>query len=557
MSILSGYKPSDLELEGYDEYRRDPVSNQEVQLDAIEFAAYCDKRFAGACLPTGTGKELIGVSVAKLTGLRTVFLTATKGLQEQYGRNHARNGLVDIRGRSNYTCDDHLTLDCRSGATVGCRLCHGGGCTYEQARNRARDSHLVVTNYAYWFTANDRASGIERMRDDREIKGANPVELLVLDEAHEAPGLLSDYLGVRVYEKEIKRWKGVKELGEEWKEWQEFIKDNDLLLKLGGEIEEIKKVFGKVGRGLQKEQADKLHQAEALREKLARIASMDETDTVIEKKEGTRWGRQWSFDVVWPGKYAEQYLFCGVEKVLLMSATLNKKTMGLLGVKKEDYEFKEWNRIFPAKRCPIYSIPAQNNEGKEVRIQYGTNGEDLTCWIEHIDTIIDTRTDRNGIIQTVSYERQRYLFDHSRHRDLFIGNTADANSQTAQDVADEFKRSPKPAILCSPSFATGWDFPKKECEYIIVCKVPFPPNQGKVQKARKERDPAYPAYQAMMQLVQSAGRGMRSADDQCEVFIVDGHVNWFVWQNKHLAPIWFSKAMRKVFEIPRPPEKLI
>ena len=229
--------------------------------------------------------------------------------------------------------------------------------------------------------------------------------------------------------------------------------------------------------------------------------------------------------------------------------------MSLLGVGKDEYEFREWNRIFPGNRHPIYSIPARR-DGKDIRIDRRTTREDLQAWVDHIDSIIDGRLDRRGIIQTVSYERQRFLFDHSRHREHFLGNTADPDSDTAAEIAEEFRVAVPPRILVSPSFSTGWDFPGRECEYIVLCKVPFKGNGSKVQKVREERDPQYGAYGAMLEMVQGAGRGMRSSDDQCEVFVVDGHVNWFLFQNKNLAPGWFVRGLRKVVEIPEPPEKL-
>jgi Rad3-related DNA helicase len=146
--------------------------------------------------------------------------------------------------------------------------------------------------------------------------------------------------------------------------------------------------------------------------------------------------------------------------------------------------------------------------------------------------------------------------EHSRYASLMVGNTADPESDTALEVARGFREIAAPVILVSPSFAMGWDFPKSECEYIIICKVPFLNNGTKIQREREANDPTYSAYMAMQQLVQSAGRGMRSEDDRCEAIIVDGHLSWFLYRNKSLAPAWFVNAVRKVWEIPNPPEKL-
>lgn len=552
LSILEGYKPSDLGLTDYDAYRTDPSTGREVQLEVIEFAAYCEKRVCGPSVPTGIGKTLIAMSVAKLTGKRTVFLTATKGLQDQYAREGARYGLTDIRGRGNYQCGDYANLDCKGGMSMGCRYANGNGCEYERKKAEARNKEMLVANYAYWFNVNDLANGLQRTDAEAEIFGENPVELLVLDEGHEAPNLLADYLACRVYEGEVKRWVDPRELTEDIGAWKRFAVEH--VKDLDAEIRTTGMELVHLGRKATKQQVDVLHGLEKLRSKLVRISGMQD-DWVLDAKVGTRYGRMWAFDVIWPGRYAEQYLFCSVPKVVVMSATLRPKTLGLLGVRKEDYEFKEWARIFPANRHPIYNSPARY-DGKDVRVDRKITDVQLRAWVEHIDCIIDGRTDRKGIIQTVSYDRQKYLMEHSRHTGIMLGNTQDPDSETASEIADVYKKSKVPCVLVSPSFSTGWDFPGEYCEYIVICKVPFKPNQGKVQKAREMRDKQYGAYLAMIEMVQGAGRGMRSAEDRCEVFVVDGHMGWFLSQNGSLAPDWFVKAVRKVAEIPRAPEKL-
>ena len=556
LKYLEGYTPSDLDLDGYASFRTDALG-REVQLEVVEFAAYCEKRVAACMAPTGIGKSLVALALAKLTGMRTCILTSTKGLQEQYVRDSERYGLVDIRGRSNYECGDYSGegLDCRDGAVLGCRYANGNGCGYERSRAVAKEAGIVSANYAYWMTSNDKGVGIERTGKAVELAGENPFELLILDEGHLAPDLLADYLSVKFYEGDIKAWCDPKLMGDGIEQWQNLIKNVGVVEALKEEMKSAALGLAVLGRKAKREDVGKLRKLESLLQKFERVAGMKE-DWVCEKREGTRYGRVWGFDVIWPGRYAEQYLFCNVPKVVVMSATLRPKTLGLLGVKTSDFEFREWPRIFPANRHPLYNFPAKDEEGKEIRMKYGMPAHQLSAWVEHIDSIIDLRLDRKGLIQTVSYDRQKYLMEHSRHAGLMIGNTSDPESETALQVAESFRDSPAPKILVSPSFATGWDFPGDQCEFTIVCKLPFKPGHGKVAKAREERDPQYGFYLTMVDLVQSAGRGMRSAEDRCEVFVTDGMLNWFLFQNKNLAPDWFVKGMRKVVEMPKPAPKL-
>ena len=60
---------------------------------------------AGA--PAGCGKSLVAHTIGKLSGMKYVVLTATKALQDQQTDEFVDGSeVVDLRGKSNYTCVD-------------------------------------------------------------------------------------------------------------------------------------------------------------------------------------------------------------------------------------------------------------------------------------------------------------------------------------------------------------------------------------------------------------------------------------------------------------------
>jgi Rad3-related DNA helicase len=285
---------------------------------------------------------------------------------------------------------------------------------------------------------------------------------------------------------------------------------------------------------------DRVFELEALAEALEKVAWMDAENWVLEMTPGTKDGRRWEFNSVWPGALAESRLFMGVPKVVLMSGTLRPATMRMLGIKKEESEFREWPRVFPAQNTPVYHVPT-------VRMNAKVDEAGLGKWVERIDEIIDARQAYKGIIHTVSYARQKYLLAHSRHAPVFYCNTNEPESDSAKEIVEKFKAAEGPAILVSPSFGTGWDFPGV-CRWMIVAKMPFPEFRSKVMQARLKKNPAYTAYICMQELVQMAGRCTRSEEDRCQVIIVDDSVQFFMRQNKGLAPEWFR--VMKVGEVP-------
>jgi len=549
VDLLEDLEPADLDL-SFEKYHHE-------QLEAIEKAAYGDKRFQALALPTGGGKSLVGISLHKLLGLRCVVLTSTKGLQQQYLSDFERIGMVDVRGKANYDCHHNKGMDCDVGAAIGCPFTNGHGCMYEMARGVARDSELVITNYKYWMGINEVGQGrIERTAKDANIYGDNPVELLVVDEAHRADQEVSSYLGCRIYEKDIKGFGAPKT--DKMTEWTKFTEDqvDDLAEEMHYFTLEIHHL--RTRGELEKKHTIAYHRMKILLRNLKRISTAGD-DWICEKQTDPRYGRYWQFDIVWPGHHTENVLFNGIGKVVLMSATIRPNTMGLLGIAKGTYQFHEWDRIFPADRHRIYYLPAKTEGGKDIRLRYGMPESELECWVEHIDTILDARDDRKGLIDTVSYDRQQFLMDHSRNAHRMMGNTNDPDSPTATDMADHFRESKTqpPPVLVSPSFGTGWDFPLTECEFIIVAKIPFKPSTGKVMKARdKKSNKNYGKGLTMQDLIQICGRGMRLFVDRCEVFIVDGNLLWFLYSNKRLASRWFVKAVTKIQRLPKRPEKL-
>lgn len=159
---------------------------------------------------------------------------------------------------------------------------------------------------------------------------------------------------------------------------------------------------------------------------------------------------------------------------------------------------------------------------------------------------------------TVSFDRAGVICSRSDYRELFLANNPKIGLQTNRVVAD-FKMGEPPLVLVSPSVSTGFDFPGDECEYQIICKVPFPVTTGKIMRARSKADKEYPMYITMQELVQMCGRGERSAEDRCEVFIVDRQMEWFISKHKALAPSWFLKKIVWVAQgcpVPAPAEKL-
>lgn len=488
------------------------------------------KRVKGLCAPTGFGKTLVYLMYALITNQPTCFVTDNRALQDQLMEDGACVGLVDIRGRRNYPCDLRNDYTCEMGYAAKCPKKGTIHCPSSQAEMRASVSRLVVTNYDKWTSARKYGQGMQHFTQ------------VVFDEGHEAPAALARAMSIELNRKEIEDTLGVDFLSPNqvddmvnWREWA-------VSTRAEAEAELT---------AARQRLADNPHTGSVVRhynhmknlvKRLGILATANPINWVADEmaKDGGH-----VFDPIRPGRYAEAALLLRVPSIVVISATLRMKTLFMMGISRESLDFIEFDSDFDPKRCPIYYVPTMRVDSRA--------GDLARLWILH-DQIAARRTDRKAITHTVSYARRDTIVAASRFGQFMLINP---QGEAATEIVQRFKASPPGTILVSPSVGAGFDFPGKECEWQFVCKIPFPNGQTKIHKARQDDDKEYGAYLAMNKMVQAFGRGPRSREDQCEGFIGDEHLDWFMPRFGHLAPKYFHRFFKRVTSVPPPLARLV
>lgn len=466
--------------------------------------------------PTGSGKSVLAVLTAAMSGKRMVYCTATRGLESQLMGDFEFQGMVNIHGQGNYPCRASQESSRRDFCHVDDAPCHAGrrcryklsGCYYYDALSRAIRSGMAVTNYDYYLAQTNHSP-----------EGLGRAGLLVCDEVHLARSALEVFMTTTITREQLRRLGSPPpQTGDctAWREWGRGIyrgvkENHDLNARIVREYE-----------GRPPDWALRAyHDARRILQAVDRVVSA-RGDWVLESgNEGVK------LTPLWPG-LVSRYLFGSVAKVVLMSATLTPKTLELLGVPEDQQYWVQVPSYFPPQLTPVSHYPS-------VRVDYRTKPEGLRHWVHCIDQIIDHRLDRKGLVFTVSYERTRFFLEHTRHRNIAWTH----DRQSIGNIVQAFKAASAPAILVSPAISSGWDFPDDECRYIVVGKVPYPDTSHPLMKARMVGDRDLPAFQAMETMVQAAGRGTRSAGDWCEVIVADDNWRWFQWKYRHFAPQYF------------------
>ena len=482
-------------------------------------------RFLGMAAPTGSGKSLLALLLSRLSGARTVIITATKGLQGQYLRDCLSMGGVVVKGQNNFPCIlvNGLNADegpCHDGVTCAVKE----RCPYRVQLKAAMDSKLVITNYAYWLAQTNFSQGL------------GDAGLLILDESHQAFGAMESYLTIFLSRLDLQPI-GIDfpESADQWGAWRSWAEASAPIVdESAARIESEIKHLCNLNQRVPSHVSRAYRTTKATSNKLARLSSVGE-DWVIQK---THHG--YRFVPKWVSSYPA-HLFHDVPKIVLMSAILSPRTCDYLGVPSDEQRaWIEADSYFPPENTQIWHIPT-------ARINYRTDDYGAAIWCSRVDQIIQRRMDRKGIVFTVSYDRARLLLSRSRFKHImFTHSTGDV-----VQVVEKFKKMSPPAVLVSPTVTTGWDFPG--LNYIVQGKVPYPDTKDVVTKARSDDDKEWTAFMAMDAFVQSTGRGTRSAEDKCEVLVVDDNFKWWWWKYREFAPGWFQARVRGSLEsVPEP-----
>lgn len=491
------------------------------QWETASQIAGSDSRYVGVCAPPGVGKSVLAMTASRiLDATRTLYLTANKPLQNQLIADFSDCDLrlFNLTGHSSYPCTDKLYDD--SGDLAGMECSEGReSCGYWRDVEIALSRTHVCSNYANWIS-------IAKCGDpDRFGK----FDLIILDEAHNLESLLCDQLAIKFSRRTV--WEliaqNMPQVGESLVVWVDWATRCHYIAE--GALNDSRR-------------NDKLNSRESqLTKRIKRLQQNLETIAHITDEwviEPTSTGFQ--LTPVCAANYAEQYLFRGIEKVVLSSATLTTQDLAYLGLKSSDYDLIDIESGFDANRRPFYYWPTQP-------IDYNTMSIEgcVRQVMNRYDRIIDMRGDRKGITHSISYKFADLIAHSSRH------NIITHQSKNSQQVIGRFMVSEEPGHLASPIIHEGLDFIGKKAEYQFIWKVPTLDSRHPLIAARKKRDKKYVLYRTGKTILQMYGRLPRSMTDlHKECFILDKHWDWM---RKAIPwPRYFRAAWRTVQDAPEP-----
>lgn len=521
MSEMSEFDSGSLHILDFFPFRDGVRPAQQTALAAIERARALGRKFVLLELPTGTGKSAVAMAAARWAanrGTGAYVLSPQKALTAQYMRDFGQLGLVELRGRSSYSCRDFGT-DCEVGASL-----RGGDsslclrCPYRSAKDEFVSRKMGVTNFDYFLTETLYSGQLPKR------------SLVVLDEAHNLEQKLLGFTDFEISPSSLRRYSVA----------IPSIENGDTCAAMewiqGEMIPAVDAFVSEIPDG-DVERSDARLKAANLVRRMRRFVASGQGEWEF-------WGEEKSlvFRPLSAAKYAEDFLFSRAEMVVIMSATILDfgAFRRALGIDANNCECVSVQSDFPVRNRPIFYRPLGS-------MSFKNKAKTLPRIAEALDKLLRARADRKGLIHTNSYEMNGILtraLIASGHGPRIITHGPGG----AETAVEQHFLSPGPTVLCSPSMTEGLDLRDDLSRFQVIVKVPYPLFKDPYVAARRQLDKGWYPWQTAMRLIQATGRSVRSETDHAETYIVDSDFGAFRRINRRLLPGWWLNAVIDVAE---------
>ena len=510
-----------------------------------------DKRFVILEAGTGVGKSAIGLTVARYInrnlatyeddniGPGSYFLTTQKILQEQYEKDFGgKNGdMCSLYSASNYKCGYNKKNDCKTSQQLLRTEKKGSAffkhcmtsCAYKMKKKSFLESPESITNFPYFITESTYSGKL------------TPRKTLIIDEAHNAESVLSNFVEVSVSQyfcdKLIKCNWPAKITPVNFVKWVK----NEYFPALQIKVTHFESQLEKMGLKSKLQElrtlSMKYEMLSSHSKKLEKFLKDYSSDNwVMEVQESEKRGyKKVVYRAIDVSKFAEEYLFRMGKKVLLMSATiLNADSFAKsLGIKKEEYEVIKLPSPFPSENRPIF----QSTIGS---MSYSQIEQSLPRLKAAIEAILEEHKGQKGVVHCHTYRIANYLKKNIKSKRLLIHR-----SDNRDQILEKHIRAKNDTVLLSPSMTEGIDLKGDLSRFQVICKVPYPYLGDPIVKKRMNKNQGWYALQTAKSIVQSCGRSIRNKDDQAVTYILDSDWHNFYRKNSSIFPLDFKKAILK------------
>ena len=440
-------------------------------------------------------------------------LTITKALQDQYKSTFDDTGI--LKGQSNYQCaiDDTMSVDIApciyvKGLKNDCWKANK--CPYYNARNNMLKSNFSSLNYSMFFSLPEHLKKRKIIVCD---EGSELEEQLV--------GQFSCQIDISFL---VKTGTSMSSFPSQETPIKVLAWLNELIISLNSNIEEHKQYLKehKGSADFFKKSADYTKLLNLQGSVQILVATFYDSEYIIERED-----KIIKFTPLKVDKLS-QYIFNHADHVIIMSATIidHKSFCKNLGIAK--YEYIEVDTEFDHSKGPIHIMTKQ-------KLNYSNLREMLPTLAKQVEGILKEHGDEKGIIHTHTQYIADFIRDNVRSDRLLCREAGVRN----EELLELHENTNKPTVLVSPSMTYGVDLKGDLAKFQILLKAPWLPTKEKRVEQMMKLDKQWYSNKMLCTLVQACGRGLRSLDDECVTYILDGSIFDAILRNKSKLPTYF------------------
>jgi Rad3-related DNA helicase len=444
----------------------------------------------------------------------TMLLTITKSLQDQY--TDLFSDIKSMKGQSNYICavDDEYTVDMApclftKGMKKKCQAEYK--CPYYNARIKGLTARTSALNYKMFFNLPEHVKKREYIICDEaselEDELVKQFTCIINFDALKKLKVNIDATPTNSYA-QYERWASslMGTVYSRMTDMQEILADRKIDKKVSEKYRKYLAVLQMYHNNL-----------------ITLIDTFHDSEYQIEKC-----AKEIKFIPLKVDKLAK-YIFDNGEKIVLMSATIidHANFAKVLGIDK--YKYIEVDSPFEAENAPIFCSNLLKLSHKNIDQSLG-----LIC--KQVAELCKKHENDKGIIHTHSNKITKALQDSFFLESRFLYREPGV---TNEDLLFQHGRTTEPTILVSPSMSYGVDLKGDLARFQIIIKAPYSPlGDVRIQKMF-ELDKQWYLNKMLGSVIQACGRGVRSPNDKCVTYILDGVILDAILRNKHKLPKYF------------------
>lgn len=223
----------------------------------------------------------------------------------------------------------------------------------------------------------------------------------------------------------------------------------------------------------------------------------------------------------------------GVEKIVLMSATIGNRDIESLGLAGRRVCYIDCKSPIPAEQRPVFPLDLV----PVTRANLESSTREIARYIE--EQLLPQHVNEKGIIHA-TYQQAALLRNYLSSNRFIFHDRFNKSEQY-----DRFcSASPQSgAVLVASGMYEGIDLPGDLGKWQVIGKVPWQSLGNPAIRHKSESEPGWYEWETLRTVIQACGRICRTPEDRGVTYIVDSTFSRLFATTESIRPEWFTDAI--------------